>query len=117
MKVRVNYIFFFVPINQLLFFRLFCKKRIDCSKSTGSRRESGRNTEWPLKYCGGKGYLLFLQLQVCLAFTEEPGAEEEEPEEEEGEQQLKGPELKLASRRDMYTICQVAGLGEFLAAR
>uniref|UniRef100_A0A8C5F9L4 SPT6 homolog, histone chaperone and transcription elongation factor n=1 Tax=Gadus morhua TaxID=8049 RepID=A0A8C5F9L4_GADMO len=36
--------------------------------------------------------------------------EEKEPEEEEGEQQLKGPELKLASRRDMYTICQVAGL-------
>ncbi|KAG7262899.1 hypothetical protein CRUP_010545, partial [Coryphaenoides rupestris] len=37
-------------------------------------------------------------------------AEEEEPEEEEGEQQLKGPDLKLASRRDMYTICQSAGL-------
>ncbi|CAL8352830.1 unnamed protein product [Lota lota] len=35
---------------------------------------------------------------------------EEEPEEEEGEQQLKGPDLKLASRRDMYTICQSAGL-------
>ena len=54
---------------------------------------------------------------MCLAFTEEKDAEEEEPEEEEGEQQLKGPDLKLASRRDMYTICQGAGLGEFQAAR
>lgn len=24
----------------------------------------------------------------------------------------KGPELKQASRRDMYTICQTAGLGK-----
>ncbi|XP_029922869.1 transcription elongation factor SPT6 [Myripristis murdjan] len=36
--------------------------------------------------------------------------EEKEQEEEEEEQQMKGPDLKLASRRDMYSICQTAGL-------
>lgn len=35
--------------------------------------------------------------------------EEEELEVEEEEQ--KGPDLKLASRRDMYSICQSVGLG------
>lgn len=35
--------------------------------------------------------------------------EEEELEIEEEEQ--KGPDLKLASRRDMYSICQSVGLG------
>ncbi|KAM5179933.1 transcription elongation factor SPT6 isoform 2-T2 [Mantella aurantiaca] len=40
----------------------------------------------------------------------EEGAEEgAEPVEQEEEEQ-KGPELKQASRRDMYSICQVAGL-------
>ncbi|KAM3875493.1 transcription elongation factor SPT6-like [Diretmus argenteus] len=38
------------------------------------------------------------------------GEKEREPEEEEEEQQIKGPDLKLASRRDMYSICQTAGL-------
>lgn len=37
--------------------------------------------------------------------------EEEELEVEEEEEQ-KGPDLKLASRRDMYSICQSVGLGE-----
>ena len=39
---------------------------------------------------------------------------EQEPEEEEEEvvPQSKGPDLKLASRRDMNSICQSAGLGE-----
>lgn len=36
--------------------------------------------------------------------------EEEELEVEEEEEQ-KGPDLKLASRRDMYSICQSVGLG------
>lgn len=36
-----------------------------------------------------------------------------EEEEEEEEEHPKGPDLKLASRRDMYSICQGAGLGEF----
>ncbi|XP_026576952.1 transcription elongation factor SPT6 [Pseudonaja textilis] len=37
--------------------------------------------------------------------------EEEEGEGEDGEEdEQKGPELKQASRRDMYTICQTAGL-------
>ncbi|XP_070591606.1 LOW QUALITY PROTEIN: transcription elongation factor SPT6 [Erythrolamprus reginae] len=41
----------------------------------------------------------------------EDGEEEEEGEGEEGEEgEQKGPELKQASRRDMYTICQTAGL-------
>lgn len=39
-------------------------------------------------------------------------AEVEEEEEEEAEQ--KGPDLKQASRRDMYSICQAAGLGLWL---
>ena len=33
-------------------------------------------------------------------------------EEEEEVEEEKGPDLKLASRRDMYSICQSAGLGE-----
>lgn len=37
--------------------------------------------------------------------------EEEELEIEEEEEQ-KGPDLKLASRRDMYSICQSVGLGK-----
>lgn len=36
--------------------------------------------------------------------------DEEELEVEEEEEQ-KGPDLKLASRRDMYSICQSVGLG------
>uniref|UniRef100_A0A8C9VR57 Transcription elongation factor SPT6 n=1 Tax=Scleropages formosus TaxID=113540 RepID=A0A8C9VR57_SCLFO len=36
--------------------------------------------------------------------------EEAEVEEEEEEEETKGPDLKLASRRDMYSICQSAGL-------
>lgn len=36
--------------------------------------------------------------------------EEEELEVEEEEEQ-KGPDLKLASRRDMYSVCQSVGLG------
>lgn len=36
--------------------------------------------------------------------------EEEELEVKEEEEQ-KGPDLKLASRRDMYSICQSVGLG------
>lgn len=30
----------------------------------------------------------------------------------EEEEEQKGPDLKLASRRDMYSICQSAGLGK-----
>ena len=30
----------------------------------------------------------------------------------EVEEEQKGPDLKLASRRDMYSICQSAGLGK-----
>nr|XP_014354517.1 PREDICTED: transcription elongation factor SPT6 isoform X2 [Latimeria chalumnae] len=40
----------------------------------------------------------------------EDGEEEEEGEQEEEEEEPKGPELKQASRRDVYTICQTAGL-------
>lgn len=39
-----------------------------------------------------------------------PKGDEEELEVEEEEEQ-KGPDLKLASRRDMYSICQSVGLG------
>ncbi|CAB1347925.1 unnamed protein product [Coregonus sp. 'balchen'] len=43
--------------------------------------------------------------------VDEDGNEQEvEEEEEEEEEQSKGPDLKLASRRDMYSICQCAGL-------
>ncbi|CAB1348966.1 unnamed protein product [Coregonus sp. 'balchen'] len=43
--------------------------------------------------------------------VDEDGNEQEvEEEEEEEEEQPKGPDLKLASRRDMYSICQGAGL-------
>ncbi|XP_010894715.3 transcription elongation factor SPT6 [Esox lucius] len=43
--------------------------------------------------------------------VDEDGNEQEvEEEEEDDEEQPKGPDLKLASRRDMYSICQGAGL-------
>ncbi len=35
-------------------------------------------------------------------------------EEEEEEEEQKGPDLKQASRRDMYSICQSAGLGLYI---
>lgn len=38
--------------------------------------------------------------------------EEEELEVEQQEEEQKGPDLKLASRRDMYSICQSVGLGK-----
>lgn len=38
-----------------------------------------------------------------------------EVEEEEEEEEQKGPDLKQASRRDMYSICQSAGLGECIS--
>lgn len=40
------------------------------------------------------------------------GEQDAEAEEEEDEEEQKGPDLKLASRRDMYSICQSAGLGQ-----
>ncbi|KAM3854892.1 LOW QUALITY PROTEIN: transcription elongation factor SPT6 [Vipera latastei] len=40
----------------------------------------------------------------------EDGAEEEGEGEDGEDEEPKGPELKQASRRDMYTICQAAGL-------
>lgn len=36
---------------------------------------------------------------------------EEEELEVKQEEEQKGPDLKLASRRDMYSICQSVGLG------
>lgn len=49
-------------------------------------------------------YLLVSRLMSVYSL-----GEEEELEIEEEEQ--KGPDLKLASRRDMYSICQSVGLG------
>lgn len=43
-----------------------------------------------------------------------PGEDVEAEEEEEEEEEQKGPDLKQASRRDMYSICQAAGLGVWL---
>lgn len=45
---------------------------------------------------------------MCCRFL----GEEEELEVEEEEEEQKGPDLKLASRRDMYSICQSVGLGK-----
>lgn len=49
---------------------------------------------------------------ICmwLILIGSPPGEEEEIEVEQEEEQ-KGPDLKLASRRDMYSICQSVGLG------
>lgn len=49
-----------------------------------------------------------LQVTGCLAKHVLPVGEGEDVEDDE----QKGPELKQASRRDMYTICQTAGLGK-----
>ncbi|XP_051536488.1 transcription elongation factor SPT6 isoform X2 [Myxocyprinus asiaticus] len=49
------------------------------------------------------------KLKKIKEVSEEDG-EEAEVEEEEEEEEQKGPDLKLASRRDMYSICQSAGL-------
>lgn len=46
---------------------------------------------------------------MCVLLGEEAEVEEEEEEEEQ-----KGPDLKQASRRDMYSICQSAGLGVYI---
>lgn len=56
---------------------------------------------------------------VCLILTNYcmtdvdvlPLLGEEEELEVEQEEEQKGPDLKLASRRDMYSICQSVGLG------
>uniref|UniRef100_A0A8C2E8L9 Transcription elongation factor SPT6 n=2 Tax=Cyprinus carpio TaxID=7962 RepID=A0A8C2E8L9_CYPCA len=49
------------------------------------------------------------KLKKIKEVSEEDG-EEAEVEEEEEEEEQKGPDLKQASRRDMYSICQSAGL-------
>ncbi|KAI7796472.1 transcription elongation factor SPT6 isoform X1 [Triplophysa rosa] len=49
------------------------------------------------------------KLKKIKEVSEEDG-EEVEVEEEEEEEEQKGPDLKQASRRDMYSICQSAGL-------
>ncbi|XP_066551774.1 transcription elongation factor SPT6 isoform X1 [Amia ocellicauda] len=49
------------------------------------------------------------KLKKIKEVSEEDGEQDAEVEEEEEEEQ-KGPDLKLASRRDMYSICQSAGL-------
>uniref|UniRef100_A0A8C9R3L7 Transcription elongation factor SPT6 n=1 Tax=Scleropages formosus TaxID=113540 RepID=A0A8C9R3L7_SCLFO len=50
------------------------------------------------------------KLKKIKEVSEEDGEQEAEVEEEEEEEETKGPDLKLASRRDMYSICQSAGL-------
>ncbi|KAJ8396463.1 hypothetical protein AAFF_G00017690 [Aldrovandia affinis] len=50
------------------------------------------------------------KLKKVKEVSEEDGEQEAELEEEEDEEEQKGPDLKLASRRDMYSICQSAGL-------
>ncbi|KAI1903238.1 hypothetical protein AGOR_G00025160 [Albula goreensis] len=50
------------------------------------------------------------KLKKIKEVSEEDGDQEAELEEEEEEEEQKGPDLKLASRRDMYSICQSAGL-------
>ncbi|XP_061104360.1 transcription elongation factor SPT6 [Conger conger] len=50
------------------------------------------------------------KLKKIKEVSEEDGEQEAELEEEEEEEEQKGPDLKLASRRDMYSICQTAGL-------
>ncbi|KAG7484785.1 hypothetical protein MATL_G00054020 [Megalops atlanticus] len=50
------------------------------------------------------------KLKKIKEVSEEDGEQEAELEEEEEEEEQKGPDLKLASRRDMYSICQSAGL-------
>lgn len=52
-----------------------------------------------------KSFLLLAYLKMIW-----PEGEEEELEIEEEEEQ-KAPDLKQASRRDMYSICQSVGLG------
>lgn len=54
-------------------------------------------------------YMIGCYCDTVLWFISGEEAEVEEEEEEEEEQ--KGPDLKQASRRDMYSICQAAGLG------
>ncbi|XP_069040225.1 transcription elongation factor SPT6 [Lepisosteus oculatus] len=49
------------------------------------------------------------KLKKIKEVSEEDGEQDIEAEEQEEEEQ-KGPDLKLASRRDMYSICQSAGL-------
>ncbi|XP_077089367.1 transcription elongation factor SPT6 isoform X2 [Siphateles boraxobius] len=49
------------------------------------------------------------KLKKIKEVSEEDG-EDPEVEEEEEEEEQKGPDLKQASRRDMYSICQSAGL-------
>ncbi|XP_076154074.1 transcription elongation factor SPT6 [Alosa pseudoharengus] len=48
--------------------------------------------------------------KIKKIITDEDGEEEEEEEEIEEEEEHKGPVLKMASRRDMYSICQRVGL-------
>ncbi|XP_023646777.1 transcription elongation factor SPT6 isoform X1 [Paramormyrops kingsleyae] len=48
--------------------------------------------------------------KVNKEISEDDGEQDAEAEEEEEEEEQKGPDLKLASRRDMYSICQSAGL-------
>lgn len=55
-------------------------------------------------------FAVFQQLTTWLLFIGSSSGEEEELEVEQEEEQ-KGPDLKLASRRDMYSICQSVGLG------
>ncbi|XP_041097249.1 transcription elongation factor SPT6 isoform X2 [Polyodon spathula] len=52
------------------------------------------------------------KLKKIKEVSEEDGEQDAEVEEEEEEEEegRKGPDLKLASRRDMYSICQTAGL-------
>ncbi|XP_051786507.1 transcription elongation factor SPT6 [Erpetoichthys calabaricus] len=49
------------------------------------------------------------KLKKIKEISEEDGEQDAEVEEQE-EEENKGPDLKLASRRDMYCICQSAGL-------
>lgn len=55
-------------------------------------------------------FSLFYQFTIWPILIGSSLGEEEELEVEQEEEQ-KGPDLKLASRRDMYSICQSVGLG------
>lgn len=54
---------------------------------------------------------IFLILSIHWPILIGSSLGEEEELEVEQEEEQKGPDLKLASRRDMYSICQSVGLG------
>lgn len=94
----------------LLYYGRDIPKMQNAAKASKKRLKKIKEVSEDGKCLTGSFFFWIPFVLVVLNFIGSLAGEEEEIEVEQEEEQ-KGPDLKLASRRDMYSICQSVGLG------